>query len=212
MEIVEKELHACLPALRAFARTLTRNRADADDLVQDTVVRILKSAEKFQPGTNFRAWAFTILRNRFLNEFVAKRRMTRELSEGDLERVSTRARQEERLVMADFRRIFFKLPQDHRTILSLVIGSGLPYEEVAKVLGCAEGTVKSRIHRARAALRALMDEAMATDSPRQRFYRAGASERALLHSLAGGKDKLAARRVVGKRADSKPAGDGALWL
>jgi RNA polymerase sigma-70 factor (ECF subfamily) len=106
------------------------------------------------------AWAFTILRNRFLNEFVAKRRLTRELSAGDLERVAIRAQQEEGLELADLRRIFYMLPEEQRSILSLVVGSRLPYEEVARVLSCAEGTVKSRMHRARAALRALMEEQM----------------------------------------------------
>ena len=76
---IESDLLACLPDLRAYARSLTRNRHDADDLVQDAVVRMLHSAERYQAGTNFKAWAFTILRNRFLNEFVAKRRLTREM-------------------------------------------------------------------------------------------------------------------------------------
>ncbi|MBO0063699.1 sigma-70 family RNA polymerase sigma factor, partial [Listeria monocytogenes] len=82
------------------------NRHDADDLVQDTVLRIMKSQDRFQPGTNFKAWAFTILRNRFLNEFVAKRKQTREMEEGELEQVPTSARQEEGLEVADFQRVF----------------------------------------------------------------------------------------------------------
>ncbi|MFB9970185.1 sigma-70 family RNA polymerase sigma factor [Pseudoroseomonas cervicalis] len=176
MAPIEDELLACLPDLRAYARSLTRNRHDADDLVQDAVVRMLNSADRFQPGTNFKAWAFTILRNRFLNEFVAKRRLTREMDEGEMERIAVSARQDEGLELSDFQRIFHRLPEDHRSILTLVAGSGLPYEDVAKVLGCAVGTVKSRVHRARSALHALLEEENATHLPPPRFHRSQSLE------------------------------------
>ena len=177
MTSIENDLIACLPDLRAYARSLTRNRHDADDLVQDTVVRIMNSADRFQPGTNFKAWAFTILRNRFLNEFVAKRKQTKELDEAGLEQIPTSARQEEGLEVADFQRVFHMLPEDHRSILSLVAGSGMAYEDVAKVLDCAVGTVKSRVHRARLALYHLLEQETATDPVRRdRFHRSPASE------------------------------------
>ncbi|MDQ1078802.1 sigma-70 family RNA polymerase sigma factor [Pseudoroseomonas cervicalis] len=176
MAPIEDELLACLPDLRAYARSLTRNRHDADDLVQDAVVRMLNSADRFQPGTNFKAWAFTILRNRFLNEFVAKRRLTREMDDSELERITVSARQDEGLELSDFQRIFHRLPEDHRSILTLVAGSGLPYEDVAKVLGCAVGTVKSRVHRARSALYALLEEENATRQPAPRFHRSHSLE------------------------------------
>jgi RNA polymerase sigma-70 factor (ECF subfamily) len=176
MTLIEEDLIACLPDLRAYARSLTRNRHDADDLVQDTVVRIMNSAERFQPGTNFKAWAFTILRNRFLNEFVAKRRQTRDLDDAKLELLPTSARQEEGLELADFQRIFHRLPEDHRSILTLVAGSGLPYEDVARVLDCAVGTVKSRVHRARMALYALLEQETVAGARRDRFHRTPASE------------------------------------
>ncbi|PHK96522.1 RNA polymerase subunit sigma [Pseudoroseomonas rhizosphaerae] len=158
MTQIDDELLRCLPDLRAYARSLTRNRHDADDLVQDAVLRILHAADRYQPGTNFKAWAFTILRNRFLNEFVAKRRATREFDEGEMERVPVGARQEDGLELSDFQRIFHRLPEDQRSILTLVSGSNLPYEDVARVLNCAVGTVKSRVHRARSALLALLEE------------------------------------------------------
>ncbi|EHL98057.1 Sigma-70 region 2 [Acetobacteraceae bacterium AT-5844] len=177
MTSIENDLIACLPDLRAYARSLTRNRHDADDLVQDTVVRIMNSADRFQPGTNFKAWAFTILRNRFLNEFVAKRKQTKELDEAGLEQIPTSARQEEGLEVADFQRVFHMLPEDHRSILSLVAGSGMAYEDVAKVLDCAVGTVKSRVHRARLALYHLLEQETATDPVRRdRFHRSPAAE------------------------------------
>jgi len=174
--LIEDDLIACLPDLRAYARSLTRNRHDADDLVQDTVVRIMNSADRFQPGTNFKAWAFTILRNRFLNEFVAKRKQTRDMDDSEMEQVPTSARQEEGLELADFQRIFHQLPEDHRSILALVAGSGMAYEDVAKVLECAVGTVKSRVHRARMALYALLEQEAAAGGKRERFHRTPASE------------------------------------
>lgn len=189
MPQIDDELLLCLPDLRAYARSLTRNRHDADDLVQDAVLRILNAADRYQPGTNFKAWAFTILRNRFLNEFVAKRRATREFDEGEMERLPCGAQQEEGLAMSDFQRIFHRLPEDHRSILTLVAGSGLPYEDVARVLGCAVGTVKSRVHRARAALLALLDQEQQPvgASPRKKPARRQASCEAVVEqrSLAG---------------------------
>lgn len=173
---IEHDLIACLPDLRAYARSLTRNRHDADDLVQDTVLRIMKSQDRFQPGTNFKAWAFTILRNRFLNEFVAKRKQTREMEDGELEQVPTSARQEEGLEVADFQRVFHMLPEDHRSILTLVAGSGMPYEDVARVLDVAVGTVKSRVHRARLALYALLEQENAVAGKRERFHRTTSAE------------------------------------
>ncbi|RKK04788.1 sigma-70 family RNA polymerase sigma factor [Pseudoroseomonas wenyumeiae] len=174
--MIEDDLIACLPDLRAYARSLTRNRHDADDLVQDTVVRIMNSADRFQPGTNFKAWAFTILRNRFLNEFVAKRKQTRDMDDSEMEQVPTSARQEEGLELADFQRIFHQLPEDHRSILALVAGSGMAYEDVARVLDCAVGTVKSRVHRARMALYTLLEQEAAAGGKRERFHRTPASE------------------------------------
>ncbi|ONG43856.1 RNA polymerase subunit sigma [Pseudoroseomonas deserti] len=172
MRAIEAELLGCLPDLRAYARSLTRNRHDADDLVQDAVLRMLNSADRYQQGTNFKAWAFTILRNRFLNEFVAKRKLTQEMDDSALERVAVSARQDEGLELTDFQRIFHSLPEDHRSILALVAGSGMPYEDVARILGCAVGTVKSRVHRARAALFALLEEEHAGESKETpRFHR-----------------------------------------
>jgi RNA polymerase sigma-70 factor (ECF subfamily) len=174
--LIEDDLLACLPDLRAYARSLTRNRHDADDLVQDTILRIINAADRFQPGTNFKAWAFTVLRNRFLNEFVAKRRRMQDIDEAGLDQMPTLPRQEEGLELADFQRIFHMLPEDQRSILSLVAGSGLAYDDVARVLDCAVGTVKSRVHRARMTLYTLLEQEMVTTGKRDRFHRAPAAE------------------------------------
>lgn len=152
MPSIDQELVALLPNLRAYARFLTGNRHDADDLVQDTAVRLLNSADRFVPGTNFRAWAFTVLRNRFLNEFVAKRRNTRPLHDLDSDFASVFPTQMEGMEAGELLREFMQLPPDYRSVLALAAGENMPYEDIAVICGCAVGTVKSRVHRARAAL------------------------------------------------------------
>ncbi|KAA2214887.1 sigma-70 family RNA polymerase sigma factor [Teichococcus oryzae] len=170
MSLIDREILACLPDLRAYARSLTRDRDAADDLVQEAVLRMLSSANRYQHGTHFRAWAFTILRNRFLNDFATRQRQQRHAGEDALGRVAVAAQQEEGLEVVDLRRIFHELPEEHRSILALVAGSGLPYEEVAKVLSCAVGTVKSRVHRARGALvRLILAQHMAMQPVPVRF-------------------------------------------
>ena len=155
------ELIALLPNLRAYARSLTGNPADADDLLQDTMVRLLGAADRFEPGTNFKAWAFTVLRNRFLNEYVSKRRRTQPLHELDADFAAVLPRQSDGLELHDLSRVFMQLGEEHRSILSLALGAQLSYGEVARIHGCAVGTVKSRVHRARIALARLLEEAYA---------------------------------------------------
>lgn len=159
MSAFEDELLGLLPNLRAYARSLTGNLADADDLLQDTMVRLLGAADRFEPGTNFKAWAFTVLRNRFLNEFVAKHRRTQSLHELDQDFVSVLPRQSDALELKDLSRVFMQLGAEHRSILSLTLGAKLPYSEVARIHGCAVGTVKSRVYRARTALALLLAQA-----------------------------------------------------
>jgi RNA polymerase sigma-70 factor (ECF subfamily) len=140
-----------LPHLRAFARSLTRRREQADDLVNDAVVRALSAAEQFQPGTNFKAWMFTILRNLFYNE-GRKNRPVVPLDDAEAMVQSVPATQQGALEFCDFRRAFWQLSDDHREVLILVGASGLSYEEAAAVCDCAVGTIKSRVSRARSEL------------------------------------------------------------
>ncbi len=140
-----------LPHLRAFARSLTRRREQADDLVNDAVVRALSAAEQFQPGTNFKAWMFTILRNLFYNE-GRKNRPVVPLDDAEAIVQSVPATQQAALEFCDFRRAFWQLSDDHREVLILVGASGLSYEEAAAVCDCAVGTIKSRVSRARSEL------------------------------------------------------------
>ncbi|NAZ35341.1 RNA polymerase sigma factor [Rubellimicrobium sp. CFH 75288] len=151
------ELIAHLPAMRAFALSLTRNASAADDLVQDTVVKAWSNFDRFEAGTNMRAWLFTILRNTF---YSSRRRTVREVSDSDGTLVSSLAEKpahDGRLQLQDFVRAFQQLPVEQREALQLVGASGFSYEEAAEMTGVAVGTVKSRANRARVRLAQLLN-------------------------------------------------------
>lgn len=150
------ELVGHLPALRAFAMSLTRDSSSADDLVQDTIVKAWTNMDKFQPGTNLRAWLFTILRNTF---YSAHRKSRREVSDVDgilAQRQATKPEHDGRLALNDFRAAFEKLPDEQREALILVGASGFSYDEAAAMTGVAVGTVKSRANRGRRRLAELL--------------------------------------------------------
>lgn len=150
------ELVSHLPALRAFALSLTREGSSADDLVQDTIVKAWTNMDKFQTGTNLRAWLFTILRNTF---YSSRRKTKREVSDSDgfhAAKLSTRPDHDGRLALRDFRAAFEQLPDEQREALILVGASGFSYEEVADMTGVAIGTVKSRANRGRRKLAELL--------------------------------------------------------
>lgn len=144
-------LLAELQSLRAFAISITGNVERADDLVQDTLVKAWSNMNGYTEGTNIRAWLFTILRNTFYSDF---RKRSREVEDDGsyAARLSVHAPQHGHMDLADFRRALARLPDDQREALILVGASGFSYEEAAKICGCALGTVKSRINRARARL------------------------------------------------------------
>ena len=146
----------CIPHLRAFARSLTRDRELADDLVHDAAVRALAAAHQFCPGTNFKAWIFTILRNLYYNEGRRDRSKNVPFEEATVVEHSIPATQEIALEFSDFKRAFWRLGEDHREVLILVGASGLSYEEAAEVCSCAVGTIKSRVSRARQELTRLL--------------------------------------------------------
>ena len=142
--------------MRAFAISLTRNSAAADDLVQDTVVKAWSNFDKYQPGTNLRAWLFTILRNTFYS-IHRKRRREIEDPEGTMSgNLSEKPHHDGRLAMGDFRKAFAQLNDEQREALVLVGAEGFSYEEAAEMCGCATGTIKSRTNRARKRLAELM--------------------------------------------------------
>ena len=146
-----------LPAMRAFAISLTRNPSVADDMVQDTLVKAWTNIEKFDAGTNMRAWLFTILRNTY---YSSRRKMKREVADVDgihTESLAEKPAHDGRLQLKDFSVAFSQLNDEQREALLLVGASGFSYEEAADMCGVAVGTIKSRIGRARQKLTELMD-------------------------------------------------------
>src|SRR6056297_2722093 len=151
------ELVEHLPAMRAFALSLTRNASLADDLVQDTVVKAWSNFDKFAAGTNLRAWLFTILRNTFYSN---RRKAKREVADVDgvfAAGLAEKPSHDGRLQMKDFMVAFGIIPVEQREALLLVGASGFSYEEAAETCGVAVGTIKSRANRARRALAELLD-------------------------------------------------------
>ncbi len=150
------EIVVHLKPMRAFALSLTRDMSRADDLVQDTVVKAWTNIDKFEPGTNMRAWLFTILRNTFYSE---RRKARREVADAEgvlTEQIAEKPSHDGRLALADFRRAFEKLPVEQREALILVGAEGFSYEDAAAMCRCAVGTIKSRANRGRHKLAELL--------------------------------------------------------
>lgn len=145
-----------VPRLRAFGASLSGSMSAADDLVQETLVKAWTHRTSFVPGTNLRAWLFTILRNSYRSQ---RRKLGREIGDDGrfAERVSTPARQHGHLDLIALRRALAKLPADQREALILIGVSGCSYEEAAAICGVAQGTVKSRVNRARRRLAEMLD-------------------------------------------------------
>jgi len=155
-EAFRAELTPVIPHMRAFARTLCGNAVEADDLVQEALAKAWKSRASYEPGTSLKSWTFTIIRNQFYSD---KRRSWRqssldpETAERTLVAVTNPTGA---LELDEVRRALAMLPDDQREALILVAVAGLPYEEVSAICGCAEGTIKSRVSRARQRLAEIM--------------------------------------------------------
>lgn len=148
----KRDMLATLPSLRAFAVSLTGKHDKADDLVQDTIMKAWAKQESFQLGTNIKAWLFTILRNEFYSQM---RKRGREIQDSDgifTERLSVHPSQYGSMDLADFKKALDGLPDDQREAVILIGASGFSYEEAAEICGCAVGTMKSRVSRARTRL------------------------------------------------------------
>jgi RNA polymerase sigma-70 factor, ECF subfamily len=170
-KLFRDQLVALLPSLRAFSRGLCGNRDMADDLAQDTMMRAWAARASYTQGSNFRAWMFMIMRNQFYTT-IRKNARTTSLDPEVAERVLVVApAQQNGINVNDVAKALQKLPAEQREVLLLIGASGLSYEEAADVIGCAMGTVKSRLARGRTALAALIDgpanDAL-FDSPPQR--------------------------------------------
>ena len=153
---VRDALLGAVPNLRAFAISLCGNIDRADDLVQETLLRALANIGSFQPGTNMSAWLFTILRNLFHSEYRKRRREVEDSDGSYAERMKSQPEQTGHVEFAEFRQALAKLPPDQREALILVGASGFSYEEAAEICGCAVGTIKSRVNRARTRLADLL--------------------------------------------------------
>ena len=148
------ELEVQIASLRRYARALLRDKNDADDLVQESLARALSRADRFKPGTNLRAWLFTIMHNVHVNQVRQKISRPDEVPVEDHEmRLITPARQETSIELRDMSRALAELPDEQRQVLLLVALEGLKYDEVAAVLQIPIGTVMSRLSRAREAVR-----------------------------------------------------------
>ncbi|TWB39073.1 sigma-70 family RNA polymerase sigma factor [Nitrospirillum pindoramense] len=146
-----------LPSLRAFAKSLARNDADTEDLVQETVVRAWAHAGQFHPGSCLRAWLFTILRNHFYAMVKQRRREQGDPDGAYYAQLAVEPRQEWRIRGREVAAALARLPVEQRQALLLVGAGGASYEEAADRCGCAVGTVKSRVNRARSRLMKLND-------------------------------------------------------
>ncbi len=153
---MQKELAQLVPNLRAFARSLCGNADQADDLVQETLVKAWRSRQSFAPGSNLKAWLFTILRNTFLSE-RRKRKFEVHDTDGKLAmQLSVKGSQSGHMDLQDFAKAFAKLPEEQREALILVGAEGFAYEDAALMCGCAVGTIKSRVNCARGKLAELL--------------------------------------------------------
>src|SRR5580704_9151362 len=151
-----RELLTTIPSLRAFARSLGATPDRADDLVQETLIKAWANQQSFVRGTNLKTWLFTILRNTAYSEY---RKGWREVEDADgsySAGLVTEPSQIAHLDMADFKSALTAVPEEQREALILIGASGFSYDEAAKICGCAVGTIKSRVNRARQRLAATL--------------------------------------------------------
>jgi RNA polymerase sigma-70 factor (ECF subfamily) len=154
---IQQRIEAEIPRLRRYARALARDAATADDLVQDCLTRALAKLHLWQPGTDLRAWLFTILHNQYVNQVRRAVREGAAVGLSETEPLLTHApHQGKSLELRDFERAMHKLPEEQRAVILLIGLEGMRYEEVADVLDIPVGTVRSRLSRGRDALRRLM--------------------------------------------------------
>ncbi len=140
-----------LPRMRAYAFMLTRDRPQADDLVQEMCFRALRAQEQFIMGTNFNAWLYRILRNEYVST-IRRRKKTTQLDDTSEHHFAREGNQETHTLTREVLQAMAHLPLGQREVLTMVCGEGMSYSEVAEAVGCTVGTVKSRLWRAREAM------------------------------------------------------------
>jgi RNA polymerase sigma-70 factor (ECF subfamily) len=166
------QLVALLPVMRRFARSLTGSAEEGDDVVQSACERALERAGQYQPGTRFDSWMYRIVQTVWIDRMRLKSRLEQGVEPAELARYPDRdsvQATEDKVALAEARRIIAKLPPDQRAVLVLVTVEGLGYRQAAQVLGIPIGTVMSRLSRARIALARAIEE----KRPRGSFRRGG---------------------------------------
>jgi len=153
---MKTDLISVIPNLRAFAVSLCGNPDRADDLVQETLVKAWSNLGSFVEGTNLPAWLFTILRNIYYSEYRKRRREVADSDGAIAAKLASAPSQNGHMDLLDFQAALQELPTDQREALILIGASGLSYEEAAQICGCAVGTMKSRVNRARNRLTELL--------------------------------------------------------
>jgi RNA polymerase sigma-70 factor (ECF subfamily) len=156
MDRTGAELVQHIPRLRRYARALTRDRNRADDLVQDTVERALAKFHLWRPGSDLRAWMFTIMHNVYVNQVRADSASLLSALEDESAQPAIRATQSDHLEVLDLQSALSKIPPDQLEVLLLIGLEQMTYEETAQVLEIPIGTVMSRLSRARDRLRLLL--------------------------------------------------------
>lgn len=150
--VLNQQVVDLIPALRAFSRTFTLSANDGDDLVQETLFRALRSIGTFHPGTSLKSWLFTIMRNTYYTQYRKRVREQPGASDCISLKLVVPATQEWSMAETELKDALSRLTKEQRQIIVMVAGLGFSYEEAAGVVGCAIGTVKSRLNRAREAL------------------------------------------------------------
>lgn len=147
-----------IPALRAFARTFHPNPDDADDLVQETLTRAIANIDQFSEGTRLKSWLFTIMRNTFNTKYRKAKREVVGIPVQMLENLEHEPRQEWTAQMREVHAALMRLSSEHREVIFLTVVDGESYEDTASICGCAVGTIKSRLNRARHHLKVELDQ------------------------------------------------------
>jgi RNA polymerase sigma-70 factor, ECF subfamily len=165
-------------SLRAFAISLTGSVDQADDLVQEALVRGLSNLNRFEAGTNIQAWLFTILRNQFHTAYRKRRREVEDPDGSMAGNLCSAPEQDGHLDLEDLKAALARLPFEQREALLLVSAEGFSYEEAARICGTGLGTIKSRVNRARTRLAEMLGIEEASDIGADRVIKAAVQAQA----------------------------------
>jgi RNA polymerase sigma factor (sigma-70 family) len=148
-DLFQAQVIELIPALKAFSRRFHRNTVDADDLVQETLLKALSNSHHFQKGTKLKSWLFTIMRNAFCTRFAIARREAPGVTECIADQRIVEPSQDWIVFARDVEQAYATMPTYFRDVLEAVVIQGQSYEDAAANMNCAVGTVKSRLNRAR---------------------------------------------------------------